>query len=354
MSPIRVLHAPTYPKNPYQRLLADALASHDIEVMGTEAVGIDRPEFMPTVEEWGPDVVHLHWLHPYFRADDPDEVDERADKLLRDLDSLKERGVRLVWTAHNLKNHEGVSLDTDKRVTRGVVERVDTVIAHGRRARRRIVSHCGDTARGKIEVIPMGNYAEAYPSTLSREEAREELGIERDRFVYLFLGRIRPYKGVFELIRLFRKQKLPDDSLLVIAGKAGDSDSRLKLKSKCRNQEQIRLDYGHVPDERMAVYGAAADVAVLPYRNILSTSATVLNMSFGLPIVAPKIDCILDIAPLNGALLYNHRFGRGLQQAMRRAHRRKRRIKDMGEENLNAMLSWPWSRVAELTANTYR
>ncbi|MEZ4597387.1 MAG: glycosyltransferase [Chloroflexota bacterium] len=49
---------------------------------------------------------------------------------------------------------------------------------------------------------------------------------------------------------------------------------------------------GNVPDDRMQVFLRAADVMVLPYRDVLTSGSAILAMTFGLPVVAPRIGCL--------------------------------------------------------------
>jgi glycosyltransferase involved in cell wall biosynthesis len=50
--------------------------------------------------------------------------------------------------------------------------------------------------------------------------------------------------------------------------------------------------FEHLPDPELQAWYAAADVAVLPYVNILNSSAFQLAPSFGLPVVGPRMGAL--------------------------------------------------------------
>ena len=67
-----------------------------------------------------------------------------------------------------------------------------------------------------VVVVPHGNYIERYPNHISRQEALQQLDLPGGEFVYLFLGLLRPYKGVEDLIDAFNKLAPPTGRLLIV------------------------------------------------------------------------------------------------------------------------------------------
>ena len=96
----------------------------------------------------------------------------------------------------------------------------------------------------------------------------------------------------------------------------------------------------------------AADVVVLPYREILTSGAIILAMSFGKPIIAPKIGCIPDYIDDNGGFLYNPLDVQGLLEAMRKAIYNPD-LKKMGEYNFIKVKDLDWKRIGESTYRIY-
>ena len=110
----------------------------------------------------------------------------------------------------------------------------------------------------------------------------------------LFFGNIRPYKGIEYLLAAFqlaRGQRA--DYRLIIAGepkKGSESIGRDPAKRLGRNSRgQIILKIEFIPDEETELYLKAADVLVLPYKDIFQSGVLFLGYSFGLPVVATDV-----------------------------------------------------------------
>src|SRR5690606_26973851 len=102
------------------------------------------------------------------------------------------------------------------------------------------------TDRSKIAIIPHGNYIGCYPNEISREEARARLGLPADAVVLLFLGKIRRYKGVPELIETFQGID-GGDARLVVAGSPLNPQVEKEVRDAVRS-EHVHLHPNFVPD----------------------------------------------------------------------------------------------------------
>ena len=84
-------------------------------------------------------------------------------------------------------------------------------------------------SNNKFIVIPEGDYKSIYLNDASKNDSRSKLGLNHEDFILLYLGFIKPYKGIEELIISFKKNKLPNQSLL-IAGRAMDQNYFRKIE----------------------------------------------------------------------------------------------------------------------------
>lgn len=353
MRTLKVLFAPFITATPYQERLRELLLPGGIEVRG-----VPLPEGAPDalyseLSSWRPDLLHLHWLHPWFLGQNFLATLARSRRFLAEVRAARARGTRLVWTAHNLVNHEQQHVAIDRFVTRRIGRLADAIIAHSRQAKERVAACCGLADAERIAVIPQGNHIDDYPNEISRAAARAALGVAEGACLFLFLGRVRPYKGVFELIDAFRAADLPADCALHIAGKTHDERERLRLKKRCRKAPRVVLHYGFVEVERVQVFMNAADFVVLPYRDILSSGAAILATSFGKAVVAPDIGCLREAVAADGAILYDPDAAGGLARALEAAAGARSRSAAMGEANLALARAWPWSSMAECTRALY-
>jgi D-inositol-3-phosphate glycosyltransferase len=136
----------------------------------------------------------------------------------------------------------------------------------------------------------------AFPDTeLTPAEAKRQLGVREGEKTILFLGRIRPYKGIEQLLAAFQKLVKHDASYrLIIAGepKKGNEDYFDEIRgivNRHFSQGEIILKFQFIADDQMELYLKAADVLVLPYKDIFQSGILFLAYSFGLPVVATDV-----------------------------------------------------------------
>jgi len=172
-----------------------------------------------------------------------------------------------------------------------------------------------------VAVVPHGNYIGCYPNQISRQRARQQLRLPHDAFVYLFLGLLRPYKGVEGLVWAFGKLEMPMGRLLIV-GRISDASYREKILSLSQDNPAIRLVPEFVPDEAVQLYMNACDVCVLPYRNITTSGAAMLALSFGRPVVVPAIASFPELITPETGILYDPSQPDALVSALEQAGRR--------------------------------
>src|SRR5690348_5469587 len=100
---MRVVHLPVYDDNAYQKLLMDAQRQLGIEAIDGGGGG---NFFRTALTKWHADILHFHWLHPYLIRPGALATLLRSIRLILELIILKLVGQRIVWTVHNLKNHD--------------------------------------------------------------------------------------------------------------------------------------------------------------------------------------------------------------------------------------------------------
>jgi glycosyltransferase involved in cell wall biosynthesis len=312
--------------NPYVSLLSDGLTRAGAMVDTTRVLA-------PAALGGGsrPDVIHLHWIEGYDRgaaiesralarlsAISPVRDLLRWSQLAALLDTLKRfqrTGGRVVYTAHNLDPHEATSWP-ERRALRNIAQLADVVHAHDEVTANELARRF--SRRERVSVIPHGHYIDAYPNTISRNEARARLDLPPDAFVFVCIGLLRPYKGLEELIPAFRAL-YETGARLLITGKAHDMRYAERLASLAGDDARIRLTPRFIPGDELQVYFNSADIAALPYRQITTSGAAILAFSFGAPVIAPAIGAFPDLLNAKRGVLYQQGE---LEAALREAHQR--------------------------------
>ncbi|MDQ3493213.1 MAG: glycosyltransferase [Chloroflexota bacterium] len=352
---MKVLFLPDYmDANAYQRELAAGLRSHGVTVT---AQATARRRILPVLQairaQGRPDVVHLHWTEPYISGGRTDVSRIKATRTITELRLLRRMGMPVVWTVHDLSRHDRPVDPLEMRFNRELFSLSAAVIVHCGAARAALLEALQLPARAarRVSVIPHGHYLGAYRNDLSRQEARERLGVTGDGPVLAFVGWVRPYKGVRELVLAFRE--LAGDGLrLLIAGTVGSDGFGAELTALAEGDPRVTLDLGFVPDDDLQMYLNAADVITLPYREIFTSGSVLLAMSFGRAVIAPRRGCIGETLDQAGALLYEADDLRGLAGALQQALTAD--LDAMGAHNRARVDEFDWGRIAASTLAVYR
>ncbi len=339
--------APFGDENPYQRELVARLRHQGFRITTRDWLsGIVASHFKRATR---PRLLHHHWL-PRFTCDWLG-VRIIVGFLLR-IVATRLLGTRIVWTVHNLYEHEARWRRIDRWVTKVMVACSARLIVHSPTASRLVGEEFAIRSPEKIVVIPHGNYLESYPRNLTREEARRRLGVPLDAHVVLFFGMIRAYKGVPDLIRAHKARANPG-TVLVIAGKPAGADVTPMIEGLVEGDSTIVFRPGFVADDEVHVHLTAADVVVCPFTSILTSGSVVLAMSFGRPCIAPAIGCIPDFLDERGGFPYQPEEPGALAGALADAFARRDELEAMGRHNLARAREWSWERVGRETAAVY-
>lgn len=210
-------------------------------------------------------------------------------------------GKRVVFTAHNVNAGTRDANDSWlNRLTLRIQYRLcDHIFVHTEKMKTQLVQAFG-IRDAVVSVVPFG-INDAVPNTaLTRAEARRRLGIRAEEKTILFFGWIWPYKGLEFLVEAFQSIAAEDSSYrLVIAGtlKGGNEAYLAAIQetiARHSSRERVTQALTYIPDEETEVYFKAADVFVLPYREIYQSGVLFLGYGFGLPVVATDVGSLRD------------------------------------------------------------
>jgi len=337
--------------NPYQQELAQALERYDVHVTLGNDVG--RLPILGAIRVHGkPDVLHLHWTHGFLTASSWVKTIIKAFRFLTECLIVKLLGIKIVWTVHNLLEHERRHPRLELFFNRIVPRLYDQLIVHCSFAKEAVIQtyHLPDHFKSKIHVIPHGHYVNSYKNQLTQDQARAKLNLREEEIVFLFFGQIRPYKGVFQLIDAFQKLETPQARLLIV-GRPANGKMKTEFVKRCQQDNRIRLFLEYVAADEIQLYMNAADVVVLPYRDILTSGGALLAMSFGKPVIIPNIACVPEVLDSRGGFLYEPTEKDGLLRSMQQA------LTDdliaMGQHNFDRAQYLDWDGIARKTVEVY-
>jgi beta-1,4-mannosyltransferase len=119
------------------------------------------------------------------------------------------------------------------------------------------------------------------------------------------------------------------------------------------DDKRIKLVPGFVAPDEIQMYMNATDLVIFPYRDVLTSGAVLLAMSFGKACVAPRKGCIGEVLDNDGAFLYEPDDENGLIQAMNSALQKQSQLSNMGQHNLQLAEKYNWKRIAKMTSDVY-
>jgi glycosyltransferase involved in cell wall biosynthesis len=208
---------------------------------------------------------------------------------------------RVVLTAHNVNTakRDGYDSAANRLTLRMQYGLCDRIFVHTNRMKQELVGDLSVRA-DKIVVIPYGINDVVQHSSLTSAAAKSACGIAASEKTMLCFGNIGPYKGIDYLVEAFEQLVAGDPSYkLIIAGKPKRAADRYweALRERLRPlvaQGRAVLDIRHVPDDITERYFKAADVLVMPYREIFQSGVLFCGYSYGLPVVATDVGSFRD------------------------------------------------------------
>jgi len=242
-----------------------------------------------------------------------------------------------VLLCHNLEDHEAGPLKRFLSV--GSFEAADVFLLHNEENRREIERRYPGRPTFSVP-LPALETAGA-----DRDESRRALGVE-GRLV-LFLGLIRPYKGVEVLLEAAPRIVRETGASIAIVGEVfADAGPIREMWESSSVRDRIFWKDQYVSEEEMARWLGACDVLALPYRRISSSAIAARGIGARRPIAAAAVGGLKEVVvPGETGELFPPGDPNGLADAVRRIFERGPQAYAPGLERAAREMSWP--RYAE-------
>ncbi len=150
--------------------------------------------------------------------------------------------------------------------------------------------------QGKCIVMPNGVDQIKFKPRQKNSELMQKMGIPADSVVIGFTGILRPWHGVEMLIKVVESLKAAGKSVYLLV--VGDGPTRVDLEKDLQQAglAGVSMITGRVPHENVGEYVSLFDIAVSPKATFYASPMKIIEyMAQGKPVVAPKMDNILDI-----------------------------------------------------------
>lgn len=224
-------------------------------------------------------VVHIQWLRLW-----------RVDIMF--VRWLRSRGIKVVFTAHNLLPHDSGDTQRDKYSV--YYKAVDCICVHTVATKSELITQF-EVEPDKIEIIPHGIISTDIPEDVIRSRAgelRTLYGINPGDLVISSLGIQSFYKGIDNLIKVWSQdEKFNSDSRikLMIVGKNSGVDY-----SPLKGLGNVIVVDERVSNEDFHAYLEISDVVLLPYRRISQSGVLFSAIARNKPVVVSNVGGLPD------------------------------------------------------------
>jgi glycosyltransferase involved in cell wall biosynthesis len=238
------------------------------------------------------DVVILHWPNEFFTTDRDSVTLKSILKLAAIRLSKYLWRTRFIWVAHNAAPHEVKK--SVPRLTRWFLRSVDGIIFLSAYSRDLIGSLYPESRRRDSLVTVLGHYRDV---AVTPPKASP---IPNGDVKLAYIGLVRPYKNLEILVEA--AATVPELKL-VVSGAVIDRSLGDALLARAAQARNITMDISDTPidDAKFEATVDSADAVVLPYRNILNSSAALFALSRNRPVLAPNIGSLPELRETVGS-----------------------------------------------------
>lgn len=199
---------------------------------------------------------------------------------------LKRRGIKVAFICHNVYDHDASA--SKKKLAKMLLKGAPSFfITHSGQEAKKLHSFTDEKVMVRqipvYDVLPQPNQK----AIASAKERHEVVNM-------LFIGLIRPYKGLDVLLDAYEKMTPAErkQMRLTVVGEAWKDKEELIARLKNLG---VTSDIRFVSDQEMADYITASDVVVLPYIGVTGSAVIPASYFCGRPVLATRIGGLAEV-----------------------------------------------------------
>lgn len=223
-----------------------------------------------------PDLLHIQW--------------PRLQDTAYAIEAKRLGRLPLVYTSHNpVKRVNDYGRGTN--IQRRLIRLADLVLVHGPLMHKLLVD-AYPWAAPKTHIVEHGNY-EHMIHRYSRADARTQLDLAADVPLFVFVGQLRPRKGIDLLLEAFTEYRRQGGTgHLLLAGSAPVPDYEQELREiahPCESAIHWLVSTGFVSQETIDLALSAATQVNLPFQDASQSGSLILAMTHGRCVVSSDV-----------------------------------------------------------------
>jgi glycosyltransferase involved in cell wall biosynthesis len=338
-------------RNPYQRLLYGEFkrAGHCVRYAGRRTRShtlnlLLMPLELSLCRAAGWRTLHIHWVYgfalpgadrlPFLRR-----VGQAWFSIVLAVARLI--GMRVVWTAHNVLPHERVF--HDEVAARRRLARASAVVLVHAPAALDGLEQIGASPK-RTAFVPLGPLSTDVDASTLRPPGSGGRPLR-----LLFFGQVREHKGVEDLLDAMALVPGDVPVALLVAGDCPNPVLRERLTARAgRRDDRVRLRLEHIPDAEVTGLLADADMVVLPFRRVTTSSSALLALGHGRALVVPDLPAF-DELPRDAAVFYDGSVSALCQVIVDAAQWSPARLQELGAAGSSYVGTLSWADTAAQT-----
>jgi len=205
----------------------------------------------------------------------------------------KNKHTKIICIADNVIPHE--HRPGDRTFTRYFLKSCDAFITMS----EKVMTDLRFFQKNKPVKIVQHPLYDNFGSPVSKDEARQKLGLPKEEKIVLFFGFIRHYKGLDILLQSMADERIKKAGIkLMIAGEFYEDNRKyFDLIDRLKIQDQLIVKTDFIPDLEVRDYLCAADAVIQPYRNATQSGVTPLAYHFEKPMVVTNVGGLASLVP---------------------------------------------------------
>jgi glycosyltransferase involved in cell wall biosynthesis len=235
------------------------------------------------LRQWKPDVIVVRYWLPF--------MGPALGTILRQV--RKNRHTKIICIVDNVVPHEKRPGDT--AFTRYFLKSCDAFITMS----EKVMNDLRKFEKTKPVQLVQHPLYDNFGSIISKEEARQKLGLPFSDKIILFFGFIRQYKGLDLLLKAMADERIRKENIkLLVAGEFyEDEKPYLQLINEYQLQDSVILKTVFIPDSEVKYYLCSGDCVVQPYKNATQSGVTPLAYHFEKPMIVTNVGGLPSLVP---------------------------------------------------------
>lgn len=138
-----------------------------------------------------------------------------------------------------------------------------------------------------------------FGTPVSREEALDKIGLDKNTRYVLFFGFVRDYKGLDLLIEAFADSRFREQNVkLIVAGEFyNGGEQYFEQIDRLGLKDEIIMRNDFIPNEDVKNYFCAADIIAQPYKTATQSGVTQIGYHFEKPMLVTDVGGLAEIIP---------------------------------------------------------